>query len=508
MGKKSGGGAPPAQEVSSTVTQSRLPAYAEPYYRRMMQHAEGQLQVPYQTYGGQRIAGFSPEQLGAFQGIQAVADRALPGIEQARSTAMEMASPTGLPPVSSGYTPGQLGSLYSASPITSQFNPGTIGSDYRAGPITADYRAGPIRSDYEAGPITSDYRGREFQKERILDRMTPYQDPYQTRVLDRLQRRAIERHDEAAAKRGLDAAKSGAYGGSRHGIQDFLSRRDLEERLTDMEAKELQRGFLTSAQLGEKDIGQALRAAQLSDVSRRAEGQLGLTAQQALERARQTEGQMGLTAQQVLEKARQTEGQMGLTAQEVAERARQTEGQMDLKGQEATQRFAAEAGRQGMTAQQQSEMAKQVAARLGIQGFDTQERANQTAARQGLQAQLANQRAYDAQQQRRLRAAGLLPQIGQTEQRLDLQRLAALQDVGGRWQALRQQQLEQGYRDFIRQRDYPREQLAYYSQILQGLPVTPTSEYTQYQPRANPYAQALNTGLGALSMMRGMQGAV
>ncbi|QDP65497.1 MAG: hypothetical protein GOVbin152_9 [Prokaryotic dsDNA virus sp.] len=454
MGKKSGGGAPPAQEVSSTVTQSRLPSYAEPYYRRMMQHAEGQLQVPYQTYGGQRIAGFSPEQLGAFQGIQAVADRALPGIEQARSTAMEMASPTGLPPVSSGYTPGQLGSLYSASPITSQFNPGTIGSDYRAGPITADYR------------------GREFQKERILDRMKPYQDPYQTRVLDRLQRRAIERHDEAAAKRGLDAAKSGAYGGSRHGIQDFLSRRDLEERLTDMEAKELQRGFLTSAQLGEKDIGQALRAEQLSDVSRRAEGQMGLTAQEVLERARQTEGQMG------------------------------------LKGQEATQRFAAEAGRQGMTAQQQSEMAKQVAARLGIQGFDTQERANQTAARLGLQAQLANQRAYDAQQQRRLRAAGLLPQIGQTEQRLDLQRLAALQDVGGRWQALRQQQLEQGYRDFIRQRDYPREQLAYYSQILQGLPVTPTSEYTQYQPRANPYAQALNTGLGALSMMRGMQGAV
>jgi hypothetical protein len=66
--------------------------------------------------------------------------------------------------------------------------------------------------------------------------------------------------------------------------------------------------------------------------------------------------------------------------------------------------------------------------------------------------------------------------------------------------------MEQGYRDFMNQRDYPREQLSFYSSLLQGLPVSPTVERQQYQPRANPYAQALNMGLGGLSMLGGMGG--
>ena len=53
-----GGGGMPAQ-TSSTVTQTNLPAYAEPYVTDIMERAQAQSYRPYTPYEGQRIAGFS-----------------------------------------------------------------------------------------------------------------------------------------------------------------------------------------------------------------------------------------------------------------------------------------------------------------------------------------------------------------------------------------------------------------------------------------------------------------
>jgi hypothetical protein len=425
-GKRGGSGTPPTQQVRSEVTQSRLPTYARPYYQKMMQRGEALLGEQYQPYQGQRIAGFQPEQLGAFQGIQAVANRGLPGVEQARRTAMDLAGRRGRgPQVRSGYRAGEVGDLY---------------------------RATPSQRGYDAGPIRTDYRGRDFARERIKDTMQDYESPYRTKVLDRLQRRATQRADEATAKRGLQAAQQGAFGGSRHGVEQFLADRDLQERMTDIEAQQLQRGFEQAAGLAGQDIRQGMQAGQLTDASRRAAAQMGLTAQQQAEQARQMQGRLGLTAQQQTEQARQAQG------------------------------------------------------RLGLGGYQAQQQAQQVQGRQGLQAQMANQRAFQEMQRRRLSAAGLLPQIAGREQQLDLSRMRALQGVGGQFQQQRQAQMEQGYRDFMNQRDYPREQLSFYSSLLQGLPVSPTVERQQYQPRANPYAQALNMGLGGLSMLGGMGG--
>jgi hypothetical protein len=134
------------------------------------------------------------------------------------------------------------------------------------------------------------------------------------------------------------------------------------------------------------------------------------------------------------------------------------------------------------------------------------EAARQQAGTMGIQAQLANQRAFEAQQARRLQAAGLLPKMSATEQMLDLQRMSALRGVGGEFQGQRQQMMEQGYQDFINQRDYPRQNLAFFQQLLSGLPVTPSSEVMRFEPRPNPYAQMMNMGLGGMQMMSGMRG--
>ena len=57
---KGGGGGP--QETTSTVTQSNLPEYAQPYFTRLLNRTEAESTTPYTTYEGQRIANLSPEQ--------------------------------------------------------------------------------------------------------------------------------------------------------------------------------------------------------------------------------------------------------------------------------------------------------------------------------------------------------------------------------------------------------------------------------------------------------------
>ena len=52
---------------SSTVTQTSIPEYAKPYVERMLGKAEALTSAPYQAYGGERTAGFTPMQQQAFQ---------------------------------------------------------------------------------------------------------------------------------------------------------------------------------------------------------------------------------------------------------------------------------------------------------------------------------------------------------------------------------------------------------------------------------------------------------
>lgn len=71
--KPQGGGGSQPTHTTSTVTQSTLPEYAKPYYTELLKQsglnifstdASGNVTgiKPYQTYGGERVAGFSPLQ--------------------------------------------------------------------------------------------------------------------------------------------------------------------------------------------------------------------------------------------------------------------------------------------------------------------------------------------------------------------------------------------------------------------------------------------------------------
>jgi hypothetical protein len=63
------GGDEPAQPTQQQITSTEVPAYARPYVERMLGKTEALAGTPYQAYGGERLAKFTPLQQKAFQGV-------------------------------------------------------------------------------------------------------------------------------------------------------------------------------------------------------------------------------------------------------------------------------------------------------------------------------------------------------------------------------------------------------------------------------------------------------
>lgn len=144
-------------------------------------------------------------------------------------------------------------------------------------------------------------------------------------------------------------------------------------------------------------------------------------------------------------------------------------GQMGLEAQRANQQAM-------MEAQQMAEQSRQFGGQLGLQGL-----------------QQAGQ------------AGATLGQLGTATQQADLARIQAQAASAQEQQALEQQRLDMAYADFLRQRDYPMEQLGYFSNILRGLPVQLGSTQTTYAAPPSMLSQISGAGLAGLGMYNMMQ---
>lgn len=143
------------------------------------------------------------------------------------------------------------------------------------------------------------------------------------------------------------------------------------------------------------------------------------------------------------------------------------------------------------------------------QQTDIQARGSQ-AAFENAQSQFERDRAAAAQ------AAGMAGQLGTAglgtslqsalglgelagrEQQADLSRLEAQRQVGQQIQDYNQRILSQQYQDFLAQRGYPREQAAFYSDIVRGVAPLFGSVTQTTQPAPSATQQLLGAGLGAL----------
>jgi hypothetical protein len=91
-----------------------------------------------------------------------------------------------------------------------------------------------------------------------------------------------------------------------------------------------------------------------------------------------------------------------------------------------------------------------------------------------------------------------LGQLGTAEQAANLQRLQSQYNVGAQQQGLQQQQMDTQYADFLRQRDYPMEQLGYYQSLVRGMPLQMGSTATTYATPPSMNSQLAGAGLAAL----------
>lgn len=151
------------------------------------------------------------------------------------------------------------------------------------------------------------------------------------------------------------------------------------------------------------------------------------------------------------------------------------------------------------------------ARRLQAQGMNLQ---------YGMQSQLANQEALMKAQQmaeqsrqfgstlglqglsQALQGAQTLGALGEAQQAGDLQRIQAQAAAGAEQRAYEQQLMDTAYADFLRQRDYPMEQLGYYSSILRGLPMQMGSTQTSYAQPPSMASQVGGLGLAGLSLSK------
>lgn len=105
-----------------------------------------------------------------------------------------------------------------------------------------------------------------------------------------------------------------------------------------------------------------------------------------------------------------------------------------------------------------------------------------------------------------LASAEFLGRQAPMQQRLAFDRLKAAQEAQEIGRNFRQAGLDIGYKDFLNQIAYPRQQLGFYGQILQGLPVTPGTQVSQYTPTPSSTQQLLGLGLGGLGLYRALSG--
>jgi hypothetical protein len=94
-------------------------------------------------------------------------------------------------------------------------------------------------------------------------------------------------------------------------------------------------------------------------------------------------------------------------------------------------------------------------------------------------------------------AAGTLGQLGQTQFGQQMGINTAQQQVGAVQQAQAQQNLDQAYQDFLKQKNYPYQQLAFMSDMVRGLPLSQAAQ-TVYQAPPSALSQLGGLGMAGL----------
>lgn len=442
--------------------------------------AAARAQEPYQVYGGQRIAQDSPALTASQQMVQSIAGQPIAGFNEATSAM------TGL-----GAAAQQLGqrqdAQFSASPFSAtRVSPFTGFSETGVSPFTdfSAFQGGREYTGFESGAGMADTF--QFDPARQFDAAERdlYMSPYMDAVVGRQQQDAIEQFQRAQAGRDASAVGAGAFGGSRHGVTQGIAEEALMRQLGDIRAEGSQRAFEQAQQQFERD-----RAAQMGRDQAQAQ-ELARTQGISVEEAARV--QQSIAA----ERAR-------LQSMDAEEFARVQESQ------------ARELARvQGISVEEAARVQAAQAQELArVQGISVQEAARVQAGNAAEQARIQQARADEAMRQRefQLQAMGFsadmareVANLGERARAGDIQAAQLLEAQGLGEMARDQARLDMAYEDFLRQQQFPDQQLANYAAILRGLPISDAGTRSVMEPQPSPFQQALGAGITGVSLYRGL----
>jgi hypothetical protein len=352
-------------------------------------------------------------------------------------------------------TPGQFGTATGlttaaglGSLIGSQYTPGQFGAQQVK---TGQQRAPQMQASQTGFAPDLNYFQMQGPQTFGQQQAAQYMSPFFEQALEPQLREAVFDAKRGQITEDLGAARQGTYGGSRQLIASLERERNLGQQMGDIRARGLESAFGQAQQQFERD-----RAAQMG---------VGRDNLQSLLQTQQLGTETGL---------------------------RTALANLDASSQSNVQNLAAQLQTQGLNAEQslRAALANQQS-RMDAQRLAEQSR------------QFASQ-----QQLAGLGQAGQMGQtlagIGQAQQQGDLARLGQQQSTAAQTQALQQQLYDTNYQDFLRQQNYPLEQLQQYSSLLRGVPVTPNTTSTTTMPQPSIASQIMGTGLGALGAYKAL----
>lgn len=468
-GGKGGGGSSAPQQVTSTTTTTNLPEYAKPYYQELLKqtgrevfqtNASGRVtgMAPYEAYTGQRIAGFTPEQLAIQQEVWG------------------MMTPEQFAQAQTGLTAGQYGSLGAMGAGLAgalSYMPQSYTGMAVQAPWLQDYQMSAAQTDYnpQLAMFQMDSPGSVYSRDFTSlqpDQMQAYMSPYQQAVTDSAIRAAQLEADRQRAQAAMGSISRGTFGGARDTLAQSLAKANTMQTVGDIQSRGSQEAFNQAIQQFNADEARRLGAQQFNVQTNLAQNQANL---QAALGVQQLGTETGLrTALANLDAQQQANVQnlasnlqtQGLGADQALRAALANQAtQLDYtKLNEQTQQFSADLGKDIFG--------------LGLSGLtDTS------------------------------KALGVL---GATQQEADLARLQAQALSAGEQQALAQRALDLQYQQAMEARDWNKTQLQFYSDLLRGNAgaLGSTQTATTSAPAPSTASQIAGLGLAGLGLYKAM----
>lgn len=557
-------GSPPPSINTYGQTTTDVPAWYNDYTQGLIARANAVAAEPYQAYGYPRLAGLDPAQQQAYQKAYGLESMYQPIMNQAvgsavaagQGSALSAASPyfqqaltynpmTAAQPLlgeaanfarlSSADTSGLAQPyLQQAGQYTTQGAGGTAGLAQpfigEASQMTRQGAAGTagLAQPYltQAGQMTtqgagataglaSPYIQQALQQtgaggQSAVGGIQAYMNPYTEQVVNRIGELGARTLREQLLPQIQDQSiAAGQFGGTRGAEQIGRAIRDTQEGISAQQAQALQQGYTQAAGLAQQDLARQLQAAGQTGALGQSLANLSAADQQRLlsaasQQAAIGQSMAGLSAadqQRLLaaggQQAALGQSLAGLSAAD-QQRLLAAGSQAAALGQATAGLEAADLARMAQTGQQLGALGQQTGALTGQAGT--------------LAAQIGQQYGALSQQDlaRQLQSAQTLGGLGQMQQQLGVSNIGALEAAGQAQQQQTQRSLDLAYQDFLEQRGWDKDQIAFLNNAIRGLQI-PTTQSTQaygptsvYQPSPlSQMAQGAATAYGLTKLFGG-----